>query len=429
MIEAAGKVFWKILLLSAMCVAQSCQPVLTTTVLETASQPSPATQGCKAGTYSIPRTQLSFYTTYSEPTSDTAARYDLSDITAAVTAEQAGPFCADFPVSGWSTDKIEVERSSAGLLKRVSTSNDDQSLVIAAKLVGAFAASDAARGNRGAVGIVGQKFKHQDHMVDPFDESAMRTMNDALKKDGYCIYVDPTDDPVVDGWQTSLCPGVVAARPVVGGSGELRQVVRAIPPRSAGARGIIYRPLLTHRVVTMKRNENTQSWELYGTQHIAMTNGAPVFLLEIRRSPFVVRTFDATFDDGVLQSLKVTKPSEAEAFSGFVLSTAQAIISIPIRALVIGKTNTQNRQALIAAQAELLETIYAFNKAVADQSAGVEGGDRTTGGGRLATPARVAETARPAGSMSYEACMQNAIMVSPANPEAYCENLSAGAGQ
>jgi hypothetical protein len=417
------------LLMLFACATQSCQPVLTTTALEATSQQSARVQSCKAGTYSLPRTLLSFYSTYSGSSDGKPARYELSDISPEVTVDEVGPFCADFPVSGWSTDKINVQRTENGLLKHVSTSNEDQSLKIAEKVVGAAAAiASSESGQRGAVGIVEKKFIRRYPQVDPFDEAQMRSMNNSLMEDGYCIYIDPTDDPVVDNWQSTLCPGVVArGTAVVRTESALRHAVRAAPPKTAGARGLIYRPLLTHRIVTMKRNENSAGghWEFHASQYMAMTNGAPFFLLEIRRSPFVTRTFDAVFDLGVLQSVKISKPSEAEALSGFVLSTAQAIIAVPVRALVFGKTETQNRQALISAQADLLDTIYAFNEAVSKEaSGGADAENRSSNGPRAGARSHLSETAAMSGSMPYDACMKNSVMINPENPEVYCEALS-----
>jgi hypothetical protein len=119
----------------------------------------------------------------------------------------------------------------------------------------------------------------------------------------------------------------------------------------------------------MKKNHNPvgAAWQIFETRRVSMTNAAPAFVLEVKRSPLVARTMDIEFQNGVLSKVDIDKPSEAKALSGFILRTVQTIVSIPVRALVIGKTDAQNRQALIKAQADLLGTLRAYNIAVEDE--------------------------------------------------------------
>ncbi|TPK84882.1 hypothetical protein FJ936_13475 [Mesorhizobium sp. B2-4-13] len=428
-------------------VLQGCQPVLTTTSFEDPAASSDRDTGvtCRnsAGAYALPRHVLKFDVTKTEPdaTNGTPARYDIGPITVVAEPDPDRIYCLDFIASALAEDKVHVEREPATdeagsllLLKQISTSNNDQTLDIANQIVDAAASVAAASiaGNRGAVDVTAdKKYVIARYEVDPFDHAAMVRTNAALDKLDHCVFLDPMNDPYVPDWENEFCSGYRPAAaerfPYYG----LEIIDSKPPPRSAGANGVLYKPLLTHKLVTMKRNHDPVGapWQLFGSQRVAMANASPAFMLEIQRSAFVQRQMTIDFDAGVLRAVKVVKPSEADALAGFVLRTAQVIVSIPVRALVIGQTDAKNRTALIAAQAQLLETIRAYNDEVGKQT---KGDDKTTGGDNNSqrSTARSATAVATTGSLSYDACIQNSILINPdEDPAAVCAGLVASGGQ
>jgi hypothetical protein len=437
-------------LLLLATLASGCQPILTTNSLEDPSNTADsAGYAChnSAGAYALPRHLLAFDVTLTEGGTG-PSHYDIT--TPVGTPAQADPhaiYCLDFLGSAWADDKVQVKRYASGpndpdapqlLLSRIDTLVEDKTLEIASAVVDAAAAAIAGAGgqNRGAIGLSGtgsnRTYDYAHFEVDPFDKPWMSRINKALDPMDHCIFLDPTDDPYVPEWQGDLCKGYGisddGAFPYYGAAA----INPRLPPRSMGAKGVLYRPLLTHKLIIMKRNRDPvgPEWQLFGTQRVAMANAAPAFLLEVKRSAFVARAMSISFDHGSLFSIRLSKPSEANAFAGFVLRTVQVVVSIPVRALVIGQTDAKNRQDLIAAQAGLLQTVAAYKKAIADQSTPAAAADGKAQPQRAAMQGETDVRSGARQSLSYDACIQNSMLINPdQDPAAVCAGLVTSGGQ
>lgn len=301
-------------------------------------------------------------------------RYEARTVATRRTADASRIYCLDFLWSALSNDRISIGRGTDGdgtsslLLTRIASAFDDQSLVIADAVVNAAAAVVAGpRGgflNKDKSEVVAGQFA-----FDPFDRAQMLRITEALAGLDHCVFLDPTNDPFVPAWHGSLCNAYAASAPSKDGDYPYHglSVIRAEPPAAADAlRGVLYKPLLTHKLVVMRRNHDPvgPSWKVFETKRVQMTNAAPAFMLEVNRSLFVNRTMNIGFTNGVLESVDIEKPSEAEALSGFVLRTVQVVVSIPVRALVFRKNEATNRKELIQAQAQLIATLEAYEQAV-----------------------------------------------------------------
>ncbi|EUC00043.1 hypothetical protein PMI07_006323 [Rhizobium sp. CF080] len=279
-------------------------------------------------------------------------------------------YCLDFLGSALASDRLEISRSSADprLLGSITSEFQGKTLDVGEAFINAAAQRSAAAG-RSAFANEQKQILAGHFEFDPFDRGSITRIDGKLRDLDHCIFIDPTDDPYVPAWQSSLCS---SASPTVVQSGYYGlSVIKASSSLSKESpRGVLYRPMLTHKLVVMRRDHAAGgAWKLFETRRVHMPNAAPAFSLEVKRSLFVDRKMDIAFDGGVLSSIKIDKPSEAEAFSGFVLRTMQVIVSIPVRALIIGKTDTENRNELIQAQGKLIATLREYDEAVKQHKA------------------------------------------------------------
>ncbi|RWC50016.1 MAG: hypothetical protein EOS55_05500 [Mesorhizobium sp.] len=436
-----SQLYWRCFLATALlCVhllVSGCGPTL---VSETLGELPDAGDGsaCRyqAGAYALPR-DLLHIEIRKNVTADPVF-YAAQDVTTLRTADPSRIYCLDFLGSALANDQIAIGRgtdignnaTSSLLLTRISSEFDDRTLQIANALVDA-AARVAVR-PRGAFGVPIDA-KNVELVVgqfdfDPFDYEQIKKVNNALESLDHCVFLDPTNDPYVPPWHASLCTSAAYAPSKDPPPYHGLSVIKAeLPARSEALRGVLYRPLLTHKLVIMKRNRDPvgAAWQLFETKRVQMTNAAPAFLLEINRSLFVNRTMDIDFANGVLQTVKIDKPSEAEAFSGFVLRTVQVIVSIPVRALVVGKTDAENRKALIQAQAQMIATLEAYDQAVENEKR-----RRQAAAGGTASPTRSTANSIPVSDSSGEsdlsACLNTAAALE--NPLAKCTEALQGGG-
>ena len=282
----------------------ACQPVLTTSMLDdSGSSAEPYACRNSAGAYALPRHLLKAKVTLTDAGADSAARYDLTLATPAARADGDGVYCLDFLFSAWAEDKISIKRDGL-LLQEVKTSFDDRTIDIANSVVDAVATVAAASARtRGAFdGEEGQTLTIAEFEFDPFDKDEIQKVNDALKQLDHCIFLDPVNDPYVPDWHADLCKGYLEERgndfPYYG----LDIIDKKPPPQSLAGKGILYRPLLTHKLVIMKRHHDSvgRAWQVFETKRVEMANAAPAFLLEVKRSALVARKMEIAFANGVL---------------------------------------------------------------------------------------------------------------------------------
>ncbi|MFK3967946.1 hypothetical protein ACI2KT_30700 [Ensifer adhaerens] len=361
--------FWQVLnivlILGSCAVLANCTTLVTEELRETASGTN-----CDLGNggYALPKDILRVRVALRQ---GDPASYEIGNVDVIRTADNE-TYCLNHLSSALSNDRIEIiygqTEETKSLLSSISTTFSDQSLAIASSFVDA-AAAVAARPRGAFVSDAGLSFVGE-FDFDPFDYDRTRKANLSLSAFDHCVFLDPSNDPYVPAWHANLCPVQVSKH-------TAPAVVHAIPLKDSRASvgdynrpGVLYRPALTHKLIVMKRDHDAGgAWRVFQTRRVQMTTAAPVLALEVKRSLFVSRDMDITFAGGVLTSVKINKPSEAAAVSAFVLRTAQVIVSIPVRALIIGTTDRRNREELIRAQAALIKTMQDYDKAVKDAKA------------------------------------------------------------
>lgn len=393
----------------------------------------------QAGAYALPRDLLRME--FWKKQDPGVAEYIWPKVVSvARTADTRRIYCLDFLGSILADDKIAIGRDtdtdtsdgSSLLLTTIGAQSADRSLEIAHEVV---KAAVHVASNRGAFldakdskEVVEGQFD-----FDPFDRRQMDSINEALRPLRHCVFLDPTNDPYVPRWHGDLCKGYngpKASAPRDDYYG-LAVIDENPPPLSASLRGVLYKPLLTHKLVIMQKNDNPDGpyWRIFETRRVQMTNAAPAFILEINRSAFVKRTTTVKFDKGVLQSVSVDKPSEMLALSRFMLSTTQLLISIPVSAVVPQKSEAESRKELIATQDKIISNLGNYNAAVQRQK-GREAVDAAVASGlrpsRAANTRSTATEAAVDGSIEYDECLK--LASAQPNPRAACEEILASGG-
>ncbi|WFP61463.1 MULTISPECIES: hypothetical protein [unclassified Mesorhizobium] len=424
-------------MLSLNLLVCGCGPTLVSGPVEEVSAGQGGSAGCRypAGAYALPLDLL--HVEIRKTVGADRVFYAAQDITTRRTADPSRLYCLDFLGSALANDKLAIshatdtgnDATSSLLLTKIGSEFDDRSLKIANAVVDA--AAQVAVRPRGAFGVPGDGNKIElvvgQFDFDPFNYEQIQKVNHALRSLDHCVFLDPTNDPYVPAWQASLCSSAAYMPPKDPSYHGLSVIKADPPPLSDKLQGVLYRPLLTHKLVIMKRNHDPvgAEWQLFQTKRVQMTNAAPAFLLQINRSLFVDRTMDIDFSNGVLQAVRIDKPSEAEALSGFVLRTMQVIVSIPVRALIVGKTDADNRKALIQAQAQMIATLEAYDQAVEKEKQRRQA-NSTTANSPVRSTLAVPATADPSAQTDLSACLNAAAATE--DPLAKCTEILQGAG-
>lgn len=101
---------------------------------------------------------------------------------------------------------------------------------------------------------------------------------------------------------------------------------------------------------------------------ISIPNGAPVYALNLKRSPFVTRKNTIELSNGSISSVVVDKPSEGLAVAQMPVDIARAVISVPAEILQL-KIDLLNKEKGVAeGQAALIDALKALQAKKDDQS-------------------------------------------------------------
>ena len=369
-----------LLMLCLVALASACsRPMLSTgSIPATTGSVSTADVGCRsnAGAYRLPK-RLVTVTITDGKAGGTRTRYDLTlNAKNTMVSEKGEPFCLDFLLSALSSDRVGIKRHSNGLLDRIYTRAEDQSKPIADALIRA-AGDMVAASKAGGLDRLAQKqvlnasgdavFASLDY--DPFEEGEAREINRGLRPFGYCVYLDPRDDPYVPAWSSAqLCNRQSARRnPGPDGYGLEKMAARKLMQR-----GVLYRPELSHRLVILRKDDPDnprEAWHLAATEYVQMPNRAPIFALGVNRAMFVTAETDVQFDYGLLKNVTVIKPSELNAAVDIPLYAAQVALSIPAATLSIFRNEAANRRQLWQTNAQLIDTLRKMKQdTTADQA-------------------------------------------------------------
>jgi hypothetical protein len=417
-------------LLAILVAVAGCGSVYRTSSLDAYTQ----TQNQKfctssAGGYALPKGEVAFSIQKVEvPAGSGRFRYripeDASNVKIKFSPDASHTYCLDFLRQATSADAIRVKREN-GMLKSVFSNVEDKSdeaIEEIAKGIGIAVA--AAKG-----GGLGRGFSNEagaanaDVMqlqFDPFDAEVLTSVNEAMKYTGHCLYIEPDGDPLVPAWMRNQC-GMKGSFEVQASKTSPAEVFENSEYEAGSGRlGILYKPLVPHTLVILKRDDPTsgQPWRLWKQIVVEMPNRSPVFLLEVKRGLFTERTTEITFNNGLLDTVKIDKKSELNAASDLVVKLVQIAVQIPAKALIISTSDATNRAKLIETNQALIKLYQDFRKdreaqlnkfnslTPEQQQQAIEGG---------ADPRSTVLS-----DVSKEACLQNAVASSMEEAETLC---------
>jgi hypothetical protein len=376
----------------ALCTALlgGCQ-MLDSQWLDTDPTHSGSTCHSNAGTYHLPRRLITVTITASgDPkVKGHGITVDKSSKTGApYVADRNETYCLDFLLSYLSADRVAIQRDPDGLLERIFTQADDKTRTIAQDSIQAAAdliASERA-GSLARTSLIRVFNEKGDPITavaqfqfDPFVEREAREVNYALREFGYCVFIDPSNDPFVPPWSQEICreitgggprkarperphhapPTVYKADPAFPRSGLPIFDPRPVP-QEIQAQGVLYRPELSHSLVVMRKPDpgsRFSEWRRAASDKIVMPNAAPAFVLKMERAIFVKAEADVYFTKGLIKSVSINKPSELLVAADLAVAATQIITGIPAQTLKIFSNRAQNSIALINTNAELIQTL------------------------------------------------------------------------
>lgn len=116
---------------------------------------------------------------------------------------------------------------------------------------------------------------------------------------------------------------------------------------------------------------------------ISIPNGAPVYALNLKRSPFVTRKNTIELSNGSLKSVVVDKPSEGLAVAQMPVDIARAVISVPAEILQLKIDLLNKEKGLADGQAALIDALKALQAKKDDPSGAAKTQESSTLQGAL----------------------------------------------
>ena len=345
------------------CAALAIAPLGCTSTALRSTLHAGGSATCQGSAYYLPKRLLSVAVTKGV-LNVRLGNADQIGSSTAVADTRYGGFCLEHAGSPFSADKVTVTvDAETSLLKEVVFNGDDKSSEVAIELVNAigdFAAFSMTRSIETAnastpdIGPI---------LVDPFDSDRMREVMDTLSSVGVCFFLDGRNDPYIPAWHSTLCEGAGGAYPPVVNEqvAGLQLFDAAADLKAYQGDGILYRPLLSHRLVVMQHQGNR--WAEAEWRTIEMPNAAPAFLLHVGRSLIGDSRAEIKFDQGVPVSVGLSKQSEANVFIDIPVSILQVAVSIPVRALTFRRTQIENQKTLIQLNVLQIDTLEKFERA------------------------------------------------------------------
>ena len=246
-------------------------------------------------------------------------------------------------------------------LSKISQSNAvDRTPDIATKLINAGADLAVAGARNLTVAGIGDFI---DLHFDPFDPNDLKRADRALRRFGYCVYIDRESFDARRHTGQSWCSSDFPEY-----RSPLAFVADAPVPPEAGQQSVLYQILMTYKLVVMKKADPSGAggWALSRTMQIDMPNRSPTFSIGIDRAMFTSRGTTLSFNSGMLTDVTVDKKSELVGFVQIPLAIANAVANVPAQIVQLKIVDTNNQAALIDANDKLiksLESLQADTKA------------------------------------------------------------------
>jgi hypothetical protein len=347
----------------ALSMLAACTNVLETSALDPDGPYGPT---CRStlGAYYLPRGLLGLQ---ARATADAMTLTVRSPVV--MVADRTQPLCLDYLSLPTARDIIAVQRDPNGLLTSISSDVTDRTPEIARTLIatGENLFLAAARTSEFDVAQLNDSL---DVDFDPFNWEELIAVKKALRRFGYCIYVEGVTFPVVPGDPAQAitagqnwCSAATPPRP----HHPAFESFAALPVSpDVVARGVLYRPNMTHKIVILRKNDpgGREPWKLFQTRRVEMPNVSPLLLIGVERAMFANRKTTLRFNQGVLTDVAVDKGSELVGFVQIPLAVAKAVVDVPGRLVTLRITDTQNQTALLNAQSELIGAIAQYRTVV-----------------------------------------------------------------
>jgi hypothetical protein len=330
------------------------------------------------GYYYLPKSLISL-TAKADPTTTPAAiTVTLSPTLTTIADRELKFFCLDYLSSPVSKDAVTINRNENGLLESISANVVDRTPAIAAQLIQTAEnlAIGAARGT-----AFPQQPDNLNVQFDPFSWRDLLLVKAALRRFGYCLYVEGYSFPT--GGLTAAQVHAAAntwcstdASVTAPYEHPLYKFANLSISPELMQQGVLYRPKTTHKIVILFKKDPKSvngTWDLYQTKLFEMPNATPVLAIGVERAMFATRITSINFTDGTLTDVAIDKDSEAVGFVQIPLVAAQAIVDIPGQIIKFRLADTQSHAALIQAQGNLLNAIASYNSAISQTATSAAG--------------------------------------------------------
>lgn len=297
-------------------------------------------------------------------------------------ADREQTFCLDYLSLPTSEDIVTAKRDANGLLSVITSEVIDKTPEIARTLT-AIGANIALQTGRGAQLTEARPGDSVELEFDPFTWRELALANKALRRFGFCLYVEDYSFPKprrsaarLDAVAQRWCE-----RPWHYRRPEV-SLARLPVPSEVMKTGVLYRPNATHKIVILRKADpgrrGARHWKLFQTKRVQVPNVSPVLSLGVDRAAFTSRKTTLKFNGGVLTDVQIEKGSELVGFVSIPLAVAKAVVDVPAQIVKLRIADTQNAGALLTAQSQLLDAIARHEEVLA----GGGGGRSTVGGGR-----------------------------------------------
>ena len=230
-------------------------------------------------------------------------------------------------------DKVTITMAANGLLAKVDTTSEGKAGEVVLK--GAELATEIMKASIGlpavkALAPTEMPFKYE-VILDPTDAEAVTHFNTDLESQGCNLLVEVR------------APEIASA------------ATKQNDPPNAARDGIFYRPALPY-IITFKTKDEKKAKESVRTvQTIYLPNAAPILALDIKRPSFVKSTQTIEFENGLLKSWSITKPSEALGFVSIPVGAVKSIAAIPSELFTFRVQTIQGEAGVLQAQQKLLD--------------------------------------------------------------------------
>jgi len=290
-------------------------------------------------------------------------------------ADRARGYCLDYLPSSTANDTFIVAKDDKEhLLTKISSNADDQSKVIAQTIVQAVFVAVSGNPNfgddsknrsftettfaNGATRAFGAEF-------DPFNAAQLALVNDGLKDHGFCLVLEGQTFGRQARDINDYCNRPLQGHPpetaLIGASAYKGEA--AFVPYT---KGVLYRPRLPYNVFLFVNQRPAQrlpgNWVLRQTAAVYLENQSPTLAIGIDRAFFASRKTTLTFAMGVLQDINIDKTSELVGAVEIPLQIVNSIAALPAEVVQVKINQTSRRQALIAAQDQLIQAQRALAK-------------------------------------------------------------------